>query len=178
MRAACLLLLLGCGSDKVDACSNVSVDPCVTFHLTGDSTLADSLVTAVAMWATYQTGVLNNKLVQTTMTTATPFPIGVGLELPPNLSGAAKIRIAALNGPGPVGYRVVSVMPGLGEHADVDVVLQRPDPSTGCFNGLRNPGESDIDCGGDCPPCAAGRHCSSAADCLSTSCVSGTLLCN
>ena len=34
-----------------------------------------------------------------------------------------------------------------------------------CQNGMKDPGEGDVDCGGTCAACAAGRHCSKQADC-------------
>lgn len=42
-----------------------------------------------------------------------------------------------------------------------------------CVNGIRDieVGETDIDCGGDCPPCAVGRFCSVDADCAASECV-------
>ncbi|MEW5847248.1 MAG: fibrinogen-like YCDxxxxGGGW domain-containing protein [Myxococcota bacterium] len=40
-----------------------------------------------------------------------------------------------------------------------------------CLDGVRNGGESDVDCGGDCEPCVAGQGCRAAADCVSTVCV-------
>ena len=43
-----------------------------------------------------------------------------------------------------------------------------------CGDGQRNGVETDIDCGGACPPCAAGKVCILPADCQSASCVGGT----
>lgn len=43
-----------------------------------------------------------------------------------------------------------------------------------CDNQLKDPLETDIDCGGACPPCAAGKVCILPADCQSASCVGGT----
>ncbi|MFT3770219.1 MAG: hypothetical protein QM820_32725 [Minicystis sp.] len=40
-----------------------------------------------------------------------------------------------------------------------------------CFDGLQNGPETDVDCGSDCPACAAGRHCSGGADCQSGTCI-------
>jgi hypothetical protein len=39
-----------------------------------------------------------------------------------------------------------------------------------CANGVQDGSESDVDCGGDCPPCAHGRSCESARDCASGRC--------
>lgn len=46
------------------------------------------------------------------------------------------------------------------------------DPS--CFDGARNGQESDLDCGGPCPPCPDGDHCDDPADCQSGACILGT----
>jgi hypothetical protein len=45
---------------------------------------------------------------------------------------------------------------------------------TTCQNGTLDPGESDVDCGGDCPPCANGFDCNGADDCVSGFCQGGT----
>lgn len=45
-------------------------------------------------------------------------------------------------------------------------------PST-CGDGQRSPGESDVDCGGACGPCALGAACVVASDCVNELCVNG-----
>ena len=40
-----------------------------------------------------------------------------------------------------------------------------------CTDGYPNGDETDLDCGGKCPACLAGRYCGRAADCRSNSCV-------
>lgn len=42
-------------------------------------------------------------------------------------------------------------------------------PAT-CDDGVRNGGEGDVDCGGDCAPCDDGRSCNSGTDCESNVC--------
>lgn len=42
-----------------------------------------------------------------------------------------------------------------------------------CSDGVANPGETDVDCGGRCPDCATGRACNGAADCQSGVCRGG-----
>src|SRR5262245_54598568 len=42
-----------------------------------------------------------------------------------------------------------------------------------CSNGAKDPGESDVDCGGGCAPCASAKSCSASADCRSGLCVDG-----
>jgi hypothetical protein len=172
MRAALLALcLMGCSTDQVDDCVNAGTDPCVTFHLTAAPALVDSLITAVAMWVTYDNfGTVENKLVQTTMQTPASFPIAVGLDLPTSATEKVKVRIGALAGPGPVAYRVVSLSPSIGSHSSQEVMMQQQELS-GCFDNSRNGNETDVDCGDDCPPCAPGRHCLGAADCQSATCL-------
>lgn len=43
-----------------------------------------------------------------------------------------------------------------------------------CGDQLRNGDETDVDCGGSCNPCAAGRTCLVAADCRSGDCAGGS----
>lgn len=48
-----------------------------------------------------------------------------------------------------------------------DLVFYAP----GCSDGVKSQNESDVDCGGSCPPCINGRTCLRAADCLSGLCM-------
>jgi hypothetical protein len=69
-----------------------------------------------------------------------------------------------------------------GEDASVDSALtldaprdtgpERPTYSSFCYNGNKDPNETDFDCGGNCPPCALGKGCIMASDCAKGSCVS------
>jgi alpha-tubulin suppressor-like RCC1 family protein len=43
-----------------------------------------------------------------------------------------------------------------------------------CHNGVRDDGETAVDCGGECPPCEDGKGCETGADCQSLSCPSHT----
>jgi hypothetical protein len=45
-----------------------------------------------------------------------------------------------------------------------------------CTDGVRNGGESDVDCGGTgtCPRCPDGRTCTAATDCMAAVCTSGS----
>lgn len=43
-----------------------------------------------------------------------------------------------------------------------------------CNDGFPGPDESDIDCGGPCPPCKPGSHCESPRDCEQGECFAGT----
>jgi hypothetical protein len=42
-----------------------------------------------------------------------------------------------------------------------------------CSDHVRNGDETDVDCGGSCPPCAADGHCSADADCATHRCHAG-----
>ncbi len=42
-----------------------------------------------------------------------------------------------------------------------------------CHNGERDGGETDVDCGGPCPPCEAGLRCEGPGDCLFDACIDG-----
>src|SRR6185369_5155442 len=43
-----------------------------------------------------------------------------------------------------------------------------------CQNQQRDEGESDVDCGGACAPCALTQQCNSATDCREGDCIEGT----
>lgn len=43
--------------------------------------------------------------------------------------------------------------------------------STSCQDGIRNGGETDVDCGGDCESCQNGSNCIWDIDCISNNCV-------
>ncbi len=43
-----------------------------------------------------------------------------------------------------------------------------------CQNTQRDEGESDIDCGGACAPCALTQRCNTSADCRNGECIDGT----
>jgi hypothetical protein len=47
-----------------------------------------------------------------------------------------------------------------------------------CSNGVLDPGETAIDCGGNCPPCDDGLKCAVAQDCKSKVCNSSTKTCD
>ena len=38
-----------------------------------------------------------------------------------------------------------------------------------CMDGVKDDGETDVDCGGSCPSCADGKSCAKDADCLQAS---------
>jgi|GEM_PF-2898971 len=47
-----------------------------------------------------------------------------------------------------------------------------------CTNGVLDPIETDLDCGGFCGPCAGGQRCVVATDCLSLDCAGGVCAAN
>ncbi|WP_437574898.1 formylglycine-generating enzyme family protein [Sorangium sp. So ce887] len=44
------------------------------------------------------------------------------------------------------------------------------EPLASCTNGVKDGGESDLDCGGSCPPCVDGQACAAPTDCVSRRC--------
>lgn len=42
-----------------------------------------------------------------------------------------------------------------------------------CTDGIKNQKESDVDCGGECKKCEAGKNCSSNKDCVTGFCLNG-----
>lgn len=50
-----------------------------------------------------------------------------------------------------------------------------PPPPDTCTNGVKDPDETDVDCGGGtCKRCALGQTCTGRIDCYSARCVGGT----
>jgi len=47
-----------------------------------------------------------------------------------------------------------------------------------CSNGVKDITEADVDCGGDCKPCALNKTCFGNSDCTSNSCVMGKCVVN
>ncbi len=54
-----------------------------------------------------------------------------------------------------------------------DAILSKLCAGEHCTDGLRNDGETDVDCGGPCKKCAAGNTCRHDKDCESNDCQSG-----
>lgn len=54
-------------------------------------------------------------------------------------------------------------VPDLVTHPDA----MRDPTAAHCSDGIRDTGESDVDCGGECNPCTSGRMCNQASDCVS-----------
>jgi hypothetical protein len=59
--------------------------------------------------------------------------------------------------------------PGFVEQGDGCVA-----PPASCADHSRNGSETDIDCGGNCPRCDAGKTCGLGADCISAACVNAS----
>ncbi len=51
-------------------------------------------------------------------------------------------------------------------------VMNKCVPST-CMNGMKNAGEGDVDCGGNCVPCADGKTCTNGGQCATGVCMGG-----
>ncbi|MBI5497406.1 MAG: hypothetical protein HY904_20495 [Deltaproteobacteria bacterium] len=54
--------------------------------------------------------------------------------------------------------------------ADAGSAAGRACAAPTCLDGVRNGGEGDVDCGGECDPCAVGRTCNTGAQCASQVC--------
>jgi hypothetical protein len=46
-----------------------------------------------------------------------------------------------------------------------------------CADGIQNGNETDIDCGGNCPPCAVGKHCDTGTSCATGVCGDKNICC-
>src|SRR5436309_14865660 len=53
-----------------------------------------------------------------------------------------------------------------------DAPPEGPTYSSYCFNKNKDPGETDFDCGGNCPQCPLGDGCVLKSDCAKGDCVS------
>lgn len=65
-------------------------------------------------------------------------------------------------------------LPQVGEPLDagrLEPDAGAPDAGPLCTDGQRDGTESDVDCGGDCSPCALTQGCADARDCASGTCV-------
>jgi hypothetical protein len=82
-------------------------------------------------------------------------PVGVHIAVQSANASAAKIAVEIPNGRG---------NPTCLDNTGAN------NPSL-CTNGVRDGGETDVDCGGPCAPCNVGRPCSVALDCWSRTCV-------
>jgi hypothetical protein len=52
-------------------------------------------------------------------------------------------------------------------------VVQEEEPEGHCFNAVLDGDETDVDCGGSCPPCEEGKACLVDSDCKSGFCLEG-----
>ncbi len=71
------------------------------------------------------------------------------------------------------GLLVAAAAPSLAD-CSIDAFCTQGAPGCvdpGCHDGVKNGTETDVDCGGSCAPCDAGRSCASGSDCTSGHCV-------
>jgi predicted alpha/beta superfamily hydrolase/GH25 family lysozyme M1 (1,4-beta-N-acetylmuramidase) len=68
-------------------------------------------------------------------------------------------------------------VPGISGAVDLDIFNGSPldlaaasGSGPTCSDGVKNGSETDVDCGGTCPPCGLGRHCNTGSDCASGVC--------
>lgn len=94
--------------------------------------------------------------------------------------GATALGAACSTGPRPdpggtlqeAGQPPITVVDAALKDTGVDADV----PDTGgkplsCFNTIKDPTESDVDCGGDCAPCIDGKACGGNADCAGGQCI-------
>ena len=55
--------------------------------------------------------------------------------------------------------------------ADATDTTAEAEGGPGCMNGMLDGDESDVDCGGSCPPCEDGKICHTSPDCQSMMCL-------
>lgn len=68
----------------------------------------------------------------------------------------------------------VALDTGTDADADADVSTDAVDADAStCGNKVLDGNETDVDCGGSCPRCTAGKKCKTGNDCTSTNCESG-----
>lgn len=85
-------------------------------------------------------------------------PTGLRIAIQSNSSAEVKVAVGMPGGSG---------SPRCLDSTPVSEDLQ-------CYNGVRDHGETDVDCGGPCVPCDDGRSCSTTKDCWNRNCASGT----
>jgi hypothetical protein len=96
------------------------------------------------------------------------FPTTLSVGLTTSVHGAVEVAVSALDGPATVvayGQTSAQVEDGGGT---VSVFLLDH-----CENGLRDAGETGLDCGGECDACVEGVPCSSGQTCTTGSCIAG-----
>ena len=98
-------------------------------------------------------------------------PFSIPLPLP-NIAGAVTVHAAGLSQGQTVGVGQQDVTVVSGAHSRVTLNLVRGSGS--CSDGTLQSNESDVDCGGSCPPCRDFQKCRANADCMSGVCAATT----
>ena len=98
-------------------------------------------------------------------------------ELPTPDAGPADVRVDDTNVSGDFGFDgggATDVNTPDADASNTDVGIDADldsGPIATCTDAVRNADETDVDCGGTCPPCQLGQTCSIAADCDGTACL-------
>jgi hypothetical protein len=176
------LALAGCG---VDLCgyADFKTNTCVTVHLSGQLNTGVKDIDTLQADVTYSiSGLKQGRRVDpsriSTGTAPSALPIAFGVVYPDSAqisSFSSDFRVLLLKDGTPVGYghkewglEVVKT----GEHGHFPLEIKPIMTGDHCFDGIRDLGEGDADCGSsDCPLCATGRTCISDSDCLSGDCM-------
>lgn len=90
----------------------------------------------------------------------------------PNSDGPATLTLVADDALGRVLTASTQVQVAARAETSAAIFLGA-DVAPACRDGSKAGMETDVDCGGPCPPCAAGRACLVGGDCASGSCVAG-----
>ena len=89
------------------------------------------------------------------------------------LLSLAVIATGLLAGCGSTGVAPVEVGPLITVNVRGGMCMEGACVGINCANGIKNPGEGDIDCGGNCLPCDDGKTCTNGSQCKSGVCTGG-----
>jgi len=187
LLASLALCATGCGSLDLCNFAEFQGDTCVTVHLGGDLNAGIKDFDELQVDVTYDLGVehFTRRFRPTKLGdggTLSTLPAAFGVVYPSSArvnDTYGRIFVLATRSGEPVGLggrglNQFNFAIKLGEHGAVDIALKPAEKSL-CFNGLEDPDEDFVDCGGTsgdgiCPSCPAGSKCSQNKDCASNIC--------
>lgn len=156
-RCAALILAAGCGR------FGFSETPAGTSIALAVS--AANGVSVTSMEARVELGALDPN-------TLFPLPAGGGTpDLPgefgivvPDVAGSANVTVDAIDARGRALTGSGTTEVAIDQQASVSIVIG-DSLAAACLNGVKDAGESDVDCGGPCPACGVGSACTTLTDC-------------
>lgn len=201
LRAALLTLsvtaaLSGCASDPATCDADDDIG-CTSLKLTGDIGKIDSVVILLQIFAVDERIYIQR--VGQSMHGAVDLPVIVPFKIPlspPYDDALMYVTAFGILGDQDRGLVSFTLLPSL-EPQKVTAPMTRVEDSS-CYNGAKDPAESDVDCGssgmtrldapgfsnnvielvGRCLPCVQGRSCLFNEDCLSANCNADTFECD